>query len=270
MKIRPVGAELFHADGQTDMTKLIVAFRNFTKAPKNSLMLSLCPSVTLYQRLMFAGFSWIPVLRSSLQNKSADQRSGGIYWRPYMNICPNFKICRPIWKKFGTEYFILWVWWQSIRESPILHLGLQRISGRIFHTVCPVWAKLGTSDQHMMPFKMCRFDEHRCNFLTGVNEIIFTCNVKSFGILHVWRNTAVWVSLKSSKTNFIVASSTGGKLKFRLILVFEGLNNFELSKGRWLFTRRHGITSLKSCTVRYCSPDDRPRNLFSLSGMYWT
>jgi hypothetical protein len=30
----PVGAELFHADGQTDttdMTKLIVAFRNFAK-----------------------------------------------------------------------------------------------------------------------------------------------------------------------------------------------------------------------------------------------
>jgi hypothetical protein len=33
-KIRPVGAELFHADGQTDMTKLIVAFRKFAKAPK--------------------------------------------------------------------------------------------------------------------------------------------------------------------------------------------------------------------------------------------
>jgi len=29
MKIRPVGAELFHADGQTDMTKLIVAFSQF-------------------------------------------------------------------------------------------------------------------------------------------------------------------------------------------------------------------------------------------------
>jgi hypothetical protein len=28
MKIRPVGAE-FHADGQADMTKLIVAFRSF-------------------------------------------------------------------------------------------------------------------------------------------------------------------------------------------------------------------------------------------------
>ena len=51
MKIHPVWAELFHADrreggqkegrtegrtdGQRDMTKLIVAFRNFAKAPKN-------------------------------------------------------------------------------------------------------------------------------------------------------------------------------------------------------------------------------------------
>jgi len=35
MKIRPVGAELFHADGRTDMTKLTVAFLNFAKGPKN-------------------------------------------------------------------------------------------------------------------------------------------------------------------------------------------------------------------------------------------
>ena len=42
MKIRPMGAELFYADGQkdrkdrrTDITKIIVgAFRNFAKAPK--------------------------------------------------------------------------------------------------------------------------------------------------------------------------------------------------------------------------------------------
>jgi hypothetical protein len=34
-KIRPVGAELFHADRRTDMTKLIVAFRNVANAPKN-------------------------------------------------------------------------------------------------------------------------------------------------------------------------------------------------------------------------------------------
>ena len=34
MKIRPAEAELFHADGQTDMTKLVAAFRSFTKAPQ--------------------------------------------------------------------------------------------------------------------------------------------------------------------------------------------------------------------------------------------
>jgi hypothetical protein len=32
MKIHPVGAELFHADRQTDTAKLKVAFRNFAKA----------------------------------------------------------------------------------------------------------------------------------------------------------------------------------------------------------------------------------------------
>jgi len=37
MKIRPVVDELFHADGRTDRqtTKIVVVFRNFSKAPKN-------------------------------------------------------------------------------------------------------------------------------------------------------------------------------------------------------------------------------------------
>jgi len=35
MKIRPVGAELFHAYRRTDMTQLIAAFRNFANPPKN-------------------------------------------------------------------------------------------------------------------------------------------------------------------------------------------------------------------------------------------
>jgi len=35
MKIHPVGAKLFHANGRTDMTKLLVAFGSFVKAPKN-------------------------------------------------------------------------------------------------------------------------------------------------------------------------------------------------------------------------------------------
>jgi hypothetical protein len=37
MKIRPVGAELFHVDGQADRhDEAIVAFRNFANVPKNS------------------------------------------------------------------------------------------------------------------------------------------------------------------------------------------------------------------------------------------
>jgi hypothetical protein len=35
MKIRPVDAELFHAEGQADMTNLIGAFHNFAIMPKN-------------------------------------------------------------------------------------------------------------------------------------------------------------------------------------------------------------------------------------------
>ena len=34
IEIRPVGAELFHADRRTDIAKLIVAFRNYANAPK--------------------------------------------------------------------------------------------------------------------------------------------------------------------------------------------------------------------------------------------
>jgi hypothetical protein len=39
MKIHRVGAEFFHADGQIDMTKLIVAFRNSAHTPKTSITL---------------------------------------------------------------------------------------------------------------------------------------------------------------------------------------------------------------------------------------
>ena len=35
MKIRPVGAKLFHVDGRTDAMKLTVPFRNFANEPLN-------------------------------------------------------------------------------------------------------------------------------------------------------------------------------------------------------------------------------------------
>jgi len=37
MKIRPVGAELFHADGHTHMMKLMITFLSFVNMPKNPL-----------------------------------------------------------------------------------------------------------------------------------------------------------------------------------------------------------------------------------------
>ena len=40
IKILLVGLEVFHADRQTDMTKQIVAFRNFANAPKNEFLVS--------------------------------------------------------------------------------------------------------------------------------------------------------------------------------------------------------------------------------------
>jgi hypothetical protein len=57
MKIRPMGAE-FHVDkrtdGHTDMTKLTVDFRNFTKAPKNYSLphRTHCASITKTSRLI--------------------------------------------------------------------------------------------------------------------------------------------------------------------------------------------------------------------------
>ena len=69
MKIHPVGAEFFHADGRTDsrktdrqtdrrrdgwtdMTELTVAFRNFANSPKNSVTAfkkkCACPKYTLF------------------------------------------------------------------------------------------------------------------------------------------------------------------------------------------------------------------------------
>ena len=57
MKIHPVGAELFHADGRTGMTKTIVALRNFAKRLTNTVHFAVKPlpdtSLTRKQYLPF-------------------------------------------------------------------------------------------------------------------------------------------------------------------------------------------------------------------------
>ena len=42
MKIRPMGADMFHADRWTDMTKLIVVFCNFAKTPNKEYNSETC------------------------------------------------------------------------------------------------------------------------------------------------------------------------------------------------------------------------------------
>ena len=74
MKIRPVGAELFHADeqtdGQTDMTKLVVAFRNVANAPKTY---ALCQGKDKQQHRRI--FSKTNVLNIPTPNNHKSQRT---------------------------------------------------------------------------------------------------------------------------------------------------------------------------------------------------
>jgi hypothetical protein len=55
IKIRLVGANLFHADGQTDMTNLTVAFRNFANAPKQGANVFIVSqqNAKFHKRLLF-------------------------------------------------------------------------------------------------------------------------------------------------------------------------------------------------------------------------
>jgi formylmethanofuran dehydrogenase subunit E-like metal-binding protein len=66
MKIGPVGADLFHTDvrtdGETDMEKLIVAFRNIANAPKIGRTRQATDNNTI-RRMCFA--SWIPKARNT-------------------------------------------------------------------------------------------------------------------------------------------------------------------------------------------------------------
>jgi hypothetical protein len=48
MRMRRVGAKLFHADGQTDMIKVIVTFRHFANAPKNEYAIHCAVMVYVY------------------------------------------------------------------------------------------------------------------------------------------------------------------------------------------------------------------------------
>ena len=62
MKIRPVGAKVFQADGQAGMTKPTVAFRDFVNAPKNSTIQLRCSLGNSRQELTHLQFSQLQFL----------------------------------------------------------------------------------------------------------------------------------------------------------------------------------------------------------------
>jgi len=74
MKRRPVGAQLFHAERRTDMTKLIVAFSNFTKAPKKKIhcCVSTATTVTRTWRNVTSYVNYfVQTTLQHIQNKNA-------------------------------------------------------------------------------------------------------------------------------------------------------------------------------------------------------
>jgi hypothetical protein len=55
IKICPVGAKFLNADRRTDMTKLIVTFRNFVNVPKNQFIVFFpnCLLKDIYETVVF-------------------------------------------------------------------------------------------------------------------------------------------------------------------------------------------------------------------------
>jgi len=80
MKILPMEAELFYADGQTGTTKLIVAFRNFANAPIGTYLL--CIKLQIWR--------WESVAMNFLQKADAH---GSKYINLSEEISPRVSTC---------------------------------------------------------------------------------------------------------------------------------------------------------------------------------
>ena len=82
LKLRPVEAELLHVDrrtdGRTEMTKLTVAFRNFTNASKNVV------TYTRSSKLFFS--SQTGLFPTTAQNYMFRLRIADIFKEPYYYI----------------------------------------------------------------------------------------------------------------------------------------------------------------------------------------
>ena len=97
MKIRPAGAEFFHADGWTDTTNLKVAFRNFANVPKKT---SNSEGFCKYDRFIGRFHSFIGHEGPPLFLTSALEGGEGSASRPGRTLPPG-KTRYPLYRRLG-------------------------------------------------------------------------------------------------------------------------------------------------------------------------
>ena len=79
MKIRALEVEFFHADEQTDMTELIVAFRNFANAARNKS--------TVPVGVMSSQDACCSIVRESIFNCVSTWKKCDTRWRSWLRHC---------------------------------------------------------------------------------------------------------------------------------------------------------------------------------------
>ena len=87
IKIRPVEADLFHAEGRTDLMKQIVAFHCFAKAPKHE-------KIQLYSKYLF---------QPSMPSQQSNSEWNYVYI--YINMC----VCVCNVKRWVVSAFVRFV-----------------------------------------------------------------------------------------------------------------------------------------------------------------
>ena len=150
IKIRSIGAEKAHADGLTDMTKLMLVFRNFANAPKNASFTHI--HIHFIQNLgipMKVGSYAVVILELCRGRQSFESHWSGYRTRSWLKPCAvreaihYIHLCRP------EISFILD---GTSTEMRIRYLNASLAQGRI-----KFLAPLGSENISAPYFKQCFF-----------------------------------------------------------------------------------------------------------------
>ena len=93
MKICPVGAELFHADGQTGIMKLTVPFCNFVNTPNNEVKYGTQSAQNWFENLVILFPGSLTLLSKGYQRPSVYINTTRIQTRCLTNTSPDHYHC---------------------------------------------------------------------------------------------------------------------------------------------------------------------------------